>query len=440
MNSNTYPKMVISVLQFLLLLLLFCSQSFAIDSPPDSCIPCHSKQTPASLHRWEESAHAKAKVGCAACHGTDHTAIEKGDKRVAAKTCGACHPKAYQTHTASRHGMGLHSGWGCTRNLANRDSRECAFCHDKDSSKILSTVHCARFLKQTSEMGEIGCNRCHQVESSCSSCHTAHGTDLKIVRNPNVCATCHMGPDHPQWEMWQTSRHGILYESSGMQNGPTCQSCHMPGGSHDVSKGITMSSGMAPYPAIQAKKAREEMISVCSSCHAAGTARRELDRNDAVHRQSLKLVKEGEAIVWELYDEKLLEPMPDQRPAHPLSGNALVLDNQMLYEDTSHVERLLFKMKKYDLAKTVKGAYHQNPAYTHWYGNAELKMDLIDIRSEANRLRHKKNPAAPPVALQSHEETMKIRLEQIKRKTGRTEITPEQGAAERKRLLEQFLK
>jgi len=44
-------------------------------------------------------------------------------------------------------------------------------------------------------------------------------------------------------------------------------------------------------------------------------------------------------------------------------------------------------MKKYDYARTVKGAYHQNPAYTHWYGNAELKMDLVDIRAEASRLR-----------------------------------------------------
>lgn len=402
------------------------------------CITCHRQTTAAAVRQWQESAHSKANVGCAECHGIDHASMENGDQRVAAKTCGKCHPKAYQSHLESRHGMGLHSGWGCTRNLEKRDSRECAFCHDKDSSKILSTVHCARFLKQSSQMGEIGCNRCHQVESSCASCHTAHITDLSVVRNPNVCATCHMGPDHPQWEMWQTSRHGTLHESS-VQNAPTCQTCHLYSGSHNVSRGITMSSGMVPYPVAQAKKERTEMISVCSSCHGPAVARRELDRNDAVHIQSLKLVKDAENIVRELYDDKLLEPMPEQRPAHPLSGNALVLDNQMLYEDTSHIERLLFKMKKYDLAKTVKGAYHQNPAYSHWYGNAELKMDLIDIKSEANRLKQNKNHPAAPVVAQSGEEVIKARLEQIKSKVLRSEITPEQAATERKLLLERYV-
>lgn len=72
---------------------------------------------------------------------------------------------------------------------------------------------------------------------------------------------------------------------------------------------------------------------------------------------------------------------------HPLRGAALVTDGQMLYEETSRAEGIFFKRQKYDLAQTVTGAYHQNPAYTHWYGNAELKMDLIDLRAEASRLR-----------------------------------------------------
>lgn len=402
------------------------------------CISCHRQTTKAAVTQWEESAHAKARVGCADCHGTDHAALEKGDRRVATTTCGTCHPTAYKTHIASRHGMGLHSGWGCTRNLVNRDSRECAFCHANESSAILSTVHCARFLKQSSEMGEIGCNRCHQVESSCASCHTAHITDLKVVRDPNVCATCHQGPDHPQWEMWQTSRHGTLYSSRGATNGPTCQTCHLYGGSHDVSRGITMSSGMAPYGIEAAVKARTEMLQVCSSCHAPAVARRELERNDKVHRQSLKLVKEAEEIVATLADQKLLDPMPQDRPPHPLSGYNLVLDSQLLYEDTSHIERLLFKMKKYDLAKTVKGAYHQNPAYTHWLGNAELKMDLVDIRSEAGRLRERKNNSLTQPAKNNHDITGE-QLELLKKKGERGAVTPAEEETTRKQLLEDFL-
>ena len=355
----------------------------------EDCVPCHREQTPAVVRQWEESAHAKAGVGCAACHGSDHDRIVKGVVKVDMKICGPCHRKAYDQHRASRHGMGLHSGWGCTRNLPDRDPSECRFCHEKGSDKPLSGVQCARFLKQTSDMGEVGCNRCHNVESSCASCHSNHMTNLAIVRNPNVCAKCHMGPDHPQWEMWQTSLHGTLNASAGPLAGPTCQSCHMAGGSHDVSVGITMSSGGAPYPPQKAEPARAEMLKICSRCHAPAFARRELTRDDAVRAQSEAILKEAEAIIWDLADHGLLDPMPDNRPPHPLSGKTLVTDGQMLYEDTSHIERLFFKMKKYDYARTVKGAYHQNPAYTHWYGNAELKMDLVDIKAEANRLRER---------------------------------------------------
>src|SRR5512138_258353 len=81
----------------------------------DDCLDCHRLKTPAAVRQWEASAHARAKVGCAACHGSDHSRIDKGEARVTMKICGPCHAKALAEHTASRHGMGLHSGWGCTR-------------------------------------------------------------------------------------------------------------------------------------------------------------------------------------------------------------------------------------------------------------------------------------------------------------------------------------
>jgi hypothetical protein len=333
------------------------------------------------------------------------------------KVCGRCHSKALLEHQASRHGMGLHSGWGCTRGLSNRDPKECRFCHEAGSEIPKSQVQCARFLKQSSDMGEAGCNRCHEVESSCASCHTNHGTELKIVRNPQVCAKCHMGPDHPQWEMWQTSAHGTLYSTAGSATGPACQSCHMANGSHNVSFGITISSGGDPYPAEKRAQRREQMVRVCVNCHAPAFTRKELARGDAIREQSSALVKEAERIIGDLADHDLLDPMPDKRPPHPLQGSRLVLDSQMLYEDTSHIERLLFKMKKYDYAKTIKGSYHQNPAYTHWYGNAELKMDLIDIKSEASRLRERrerlseKGSTVPPENAEEQLRALKKRVE-----------------------------
>ncbi|HJV66629.1 MAG TPA: multiheme c-type cytochrome [Geomonas sp.] len=394
-----------------------------------SCVGCHQEKTPAAVAQWRESAHARAGIGCEKCHGSDHDKIVKGEAKVDLKVCGACHDKALREHTASRHGMGLHSGWGCTRNLPNRKPGECRFCHNEGNEAPRSEVQCARFLKQSPEMAEIGCNSCHSIETACDACHSKHSTDLKIVRNPNSCAKCHMGPDHPQWEMWQTSLHGTLNQSAGKATGPDCLTCHMTKGSHDVSRGITMNSGGVPYPAKQAESARREMVQVCSSCHAPNFAKRELERDDAVRGQSLAILKESEQIIWDLNDRGLLDPMPDDRPPHPLSGSKLVTDSQMLYEDTSHIERLFFKMKKYDYARTVKGAYHQNPAYAHWYGNAELKMDLVDIRSEANRLQERRKGAPARV---SREEELKA----LKNKFERGAISQEEYGKEKAKVLE----
>lgn len=147
--------------------------------------------------------------------------------------------------------------------------------------------------------------------------------------------------------------------------------------------------------------------------------------------QSLGILKEAEQIIWDLNDRGMLDPMPSERPPHPLNGPRLVTDSQMLYEDTSHIERIFFKMKKYDYARTVKGAYHQNPAYTHWYGNAELKMDLVDIKGEASRLKERKK--ATPEAFSAEDE-----LKALKSKFDRGAIGEEGYLTEKAKVLEKM--
>lgn len=422
----------------ILLLTSLLLAGFGAVAVADDCLPCHERETPAAVAQWRGSAHA-AGVGCADCHGSDHEAIVAGKAAVDITVCGRCHDQALHQHVSSRHGMGLHSGWGCTRAMPRRDPRECRFCHEEGSTRPRSTVHCARFLAQSSEMGEIGCNRCHQVENSCASCHTSHLTDLAIVRRPEICATCHMGPDHPQWEMWQTSRHGVLHAAAGEAAGPSCQSCHMPAGSHNVSAGITMTSGMDLLPAEERGRQREAMLAICGRCHTRGNSARELARADAVREQSAALVSRAAETIRSLNDRNLLQPSPAERPPHPLSGPQLVLDAQMLYENLSRVERLFFKMKKYDLAKAVKGAYHQNPAYTHWYGNAELKLTLSEIESEAALLERvaSRQPAAagnPGAPLNDVEE----RLRALKNRYERGALDADAYAAEKAKVLEKL--
>ena len=49
----------------------------------------------------------------------------------------------------------------------------------------------------------------------CQKCHLRHEFSLEQVRKPETCNHCHIGPDHPQWEIYQESPHGISYLTGG---------------------------------------------------------------------------------------------------------------------------------------------------------------------------------------------------------------------------------
>jgi len=404
-------------MRFLLLLISLFVGLFAAASlyaAEGECLKCHAESS--ANRQLKASAHA-GHLSCADCHGSDHQKIAQGESFVGADVCGRCHPQQLAEHRRSRHGMGLHAGWGCTRNMLERTMQECQFCHNPGDTRPLSTVQCARFLKQSPEMAQIGCNRCHMIEDSCASCHTNHLTEAKIVQDPAVCAKCHMGPDHPQWEAWKTSQHGTLYPLLGETEAPGCQLCHMPQGTHDVSGGLTAPPGGKPYQASKFAAQRQAMLELCRQCHAPSFAARELKRADAVRAQTLALVEEARAIIRNLDDHGWLDPSPRQRVPHPQRGQELVLDGAMLYEDISYIESLFFRLNKFAAAKTFKGAYHQNPDYTHWYGNAEVKLLLNDIKGEARRLQERAGQGGQnlPTRNSDPEQTLEVLQRQYQR-------------------------
>lgn len=357
-----------------------------------SCEPCHAKETAAAVKVWAESAHGRAKVGCAECHGASGPANHPaGAARspVDAAACARCHRKTAAQHAASKHGIGLRAGKACTREAsqAARADASCDRCHERGSESARVQVECARFLAQTPAMQRQGCTACHQVETRCDACHGAHRTERAVAADPGTCATCHMGPDHAQYEMWKTSRHGVLWGLKGVTAAPDCTTCHMPEGTHDVGFGISMDLAGNPYPAERRERERARMLDVCARCHARPFAARQLADGDAVRNESKALLDEGIGIVRDLDALGLLDPAPASRPPHPLSGARLELGPQMLYENLSPPEVLLFRMKKFAYVTAYKGVFHQNPDYAHWYGNAPLKLGLSELRGEAALLR-----------------------------------------------------
>jgi hydroxylamine dehydrogenase len=343
----------------------------------ESCAECHARRQPGLMAQWNESAHARHEVSCEECHGDDHDAIFNAKGRVPVSTCGRCHPRAAREFLGS--------------------------AHDRASSDARKN---ARLLAQIPAMQRRGCMSCHDIgtgaDGRCNACHGAHRFSAADARRPESCGQCHMGPDHPQLEAFESSRHGVVYRATGDERqAPTCSTCHMPDGTHDVSGGVTIGragSGAVlegETPPIPMKtitpeefeKRRAAMLLVCTNCHSPRFARTALEDADAIKRDADRIVREAARIVQGLYDDGLLDPMPEERPAHPTAGHALVLGGPALYEGHSEPERIFFDIAKFAHAITYKGAYHQSPDYTHWLGNARLKEGLEALRAEERRLR-----------------------------------------------------
>ena len=114
-------------------------------------------------------------------------------------------------------------------------------------------------------------------EGSCAACHSRHMFSAAQARFPDTCGKCHLGPDHPQMEIYNESKHGIAFRANvdkmNMENskwvpgedysaGPTCATCHMSATikqpvTHDV--GLRISWNNRPVLSIRPEVADEKL-------------------------------------------------------------------------------------------------------------------------------------------------------------------------------------
>jgi len=342
--------------------------SKAPDLDPGFCMECHQRVTPGLFQSWVESKHARKGVHCMTCH-IDHQVASEQKSMVFPEKCGECHSKEVEEFRKSRHSV----SW--------------------DRMRIQG-----EYLAIPQEIRTAYCERCHTIQIKCNSCHASHRFSLKESRDPEACGSCHLGPDHPHKEMYETSLHGIIYKLTGNpERAPRCVTCHMPGGTHDSSFGIArgpVGTGAevvdlreTPISPEEVQRRREEMIGVCSGCHSRRFAREQLENADRVKEEGFSLLEEGKKEIRGIEEEGLIHPPVAERPAHPTEGRKLVLADPQLYVGTSHIERLFFTMFKFHNIRVWKSGYHFSPAYTHGHGWEEMQLDLIDIRSEAQKLK-----------------------------------------------------
>jgi hypothetical protein len=131
---------------------------------------------------------------------------------------------------------------------------------------------------------------------------------------------------------------------------------------------------------------RDQMIGQCSKCHAPTFAREELQKGDEIIKAADRLMADAIKEVYGLYKDGIL-PEPKDRP--------FSVDVLRFYEVEHPIEQKLYVMLMEHRMRTFQGAFHMNPDYQHWYGWAEMKRDLAEIRAEAAQIRkdHKAAPA-----------------------------------------------
>jgi hypothetical protein len=344
----------------------------------DSCAECHRGLHPDLVRAHESGPHART-ASCADCHGSDHAAIFSIDGQVSSARCGSCHAKRYEEFRRSRHGRRMKDG----------------------AIDATLTAH-ARAVG-----GCTAANGCHDVQRAnadgsvgrCASCHTSHSFAKEDAKDPAMCARCHSGPDHPQWEAWTNDKHGVLwrrYPTSGIS--AACADCHLPEGNHDDSIGITaavvLPAGQPKPTLVSTMSAREHavardaMVAVCVRCHGARISRDTLRAGDEARFDGLLLCEEAAGIVRDLDAEGLLVPAPKDRARNPAGKGALVLGARQIYdEDSSRAERLFYDMFMFDWPALWRAAYHTDPNLLRWTRREKLKSDLVEIRQEALRLR-----------------------------------------------------
>ena len=89
-RSRVPFRITLSLFSFLLLSLHLAGADV---SPSAKCIECHSKTTPNIVSDWKLSKHSGADIGCAVCHGDEHTSASDVAKVKipTPDTCADCH-------------------------------------------------------------------------------------------------------------------------------------------------------------------------------------------------------------------------------------------------------------------------------------------------------------------------------------------------------------
>ena len=386
------------------------------------CVECHKKISPGIVNDWQLSKHHQNKIDCSECHGDQHKSAQDVAKVKipTPDTCANCHEARVKQFKSGKHA----AAWAAMKAMPTahwqpmalmEGMKGCGGCH-----KI--------GLKTEAEIKELKKSGAGFGVASCDACHTRHTFSVQEARQPQACQTCHMGFDHPQWEMYSGSKHGVRYLLKQNKTlpatvaAPTCQTCHMQGGNHAVRTAWGFLAVRLPMPedkqwaadratilqglgvldpdgkptgrldVVKAadvarltqedwQKERDKMIKTCNRCHSANFAKAELAKGDQMIKDADRLMAEAILTVAGLYKDGILPKPKNYAYAFP--------DLLTFHDAPTTIEQELFVMFLEHRMRTFQGTFHANPDYALWYGWSEMQRSLTEIKEKAAEMREK---------------------------------------------------
>lgn len=370
-----------------------------------ACIECHKMQSPVIYEQWGDSKHFRGNIGCFECHKAERADVDAYDHYgqvistiVSPKDCARCHEKEVEEFVSSHHakaGRILGSLDNVLAEVVEGNNNfvtpmfpmgvsaaavnGCWQCHGSEV-KVLPDGKLDPATWPNSGIGRINPDG---SEGSCSACHSRHAFSVEQVRNPENCGKCHMGPDHPQIEIYNESKHGVAFRANidkmnldspkwivgeDYSAAPTCATCHMSATkdqpvTHDVGMRISWNNrpAMSIRPEVSDAKMglpgkdvpwqtrRANMQNVCLNCHNQNYV-------DAFYQQYDGII--------DLYHEKFAEP-----------GLALMELAKPLMKPVAFGNKIdwtWFEIWHHEGRRARHGASMMGPDITHWHGTYEI--------------------------------------------------------------------
>ena len=359
----------------------------AISKESQECLNCHKDQNPGIYGPWAASEHAKKGVSCYECHKADKSdkdAMEHNGYTIAIIVspidCARCHKREADEMVNSHHANAYEFTGSLDNFLGRIVTGEqnfdlgCAQCHGS-KVEVLPGGKLKAGPWPNTGIGRINPDG---SKGNCTACHQRHSFSAAMGRNPKSCGKCHQGPDHPQIEIYELSKHGIAFDTfrdeimaqartsnfvlgKNYDKAPVCSTCHMGAttqlsATHDVGARIKWTLRPPISKTLEnGEKKRDDMKKVCSECHQNPWI-------DGFFTQFDNYVK--------LYNAKFAIPATNVMKF--LSENN-VTDPTPLNEQ---VEIHYWHLWHHEGRRGRHGAAMFAPDYSHWHGMYEVAINF----------------------------------------------------------------